>query len=207
MNNNTSYILGKIYGKPEYAQALLGGTVYINPLASFGAGNLSNSQKEMTNKYRGDLNEGLLNNTDVDNLSVYNNSVHFFQDIGGIPRGVSSVGEIDTRFLGENIFCLTALFYDDDRKQLIPPDQQLMKFDDYNSGLAIIIFDVHQFIERILKTLSEAIGSPYWLAYGLVDYDFDLFLTVRLMNSQRRNPSNIRRSSELQSISPRKSSE
>ncbi len=173
MDNNTPFILGKIYGKPEYAEALLRGSVYINPLASFGAGNLVVPQKEMTNKYRGDLNEGLLSNTDVNNLSVYNQSVQFFQDIGGIPRGTSSVGEIDTRFLGENIFCLTALFYDDVRKQLIPPDQHLMQFDDNGSGLAIIIFDVHQFIKRILKTLSEAVGSPYWFAYGLVDYDFD----------------------------------
>lgn len=173
MNLDKPFILGKIFSDVEYAMNLLNGTVYINPLASFGAGNLNSEKKDMLNKYRGDLNEGLANNTNVSNLDSNNRAITFFQDIGGIPSNVKAVGEIDTRFLNENVYCLTALFYDSIKGELLKPDEKLTQFTDNKQGSAIIIYDVPKFLTRINQTLSDSFGSPYWMAYGLVDYDFN----------------------------------
>ncbi len=51
-----NYILAKVFNNEKYA------TVYINPLTSFGIGNLYDPHEDMTNKYRGDMNEGLKSN-------------------------------------------------------------------------------------------------------------------------------------------------
>lgn len=173
MNHDKPFILGKIYSSAKYTMDLLDGTIYINPLASFGMGNLWSGKKEMLNKYRGDLNEGLLTNIDVNNPNSENDIIHFFQDIGGIPREAYAIGEIDSRFLSENIYCLSALFYDVEKGELLNPDKKLLQFADEKQGLAIVIYDVKQFLHRIMQALSNSLGSLYWAAYGLVDYDFD----------------------------------
>lgn len=173
MNYDKPFVLGKIYSNEKYTTDLLNGIIYINPLASFGVGNLWSEKKEMLNKYRGDLNEGLLTNTDVNNPNSENNVIHFFQDIGGIPREAYAIGEIDSRFLSENIYCLSALFYDFEKRELLNPDKQLLQFADEKQGLAIVIYDVKQFLYRIMQALSNSLGSLYWAAYGLVDYDLD----------------------------------
>lgn len=172
MNYNKSFILGKIYSNEEYAMDLLNGTIYINPLALFGVGKLE-TKKEMPNKYRDDLNEGLSINIDVNNTKLGNRVITFFQDIGGIPRNANAVGEIDSRFLYENVYCLSALFYDFEKRELLKLNEKLFQFTDKKKGLAIVIYDVKQFLNRIMQTLSESLGSLYWAAYGLVDYDFE----------------------------------
>lgn len=173
MVNGKPFILGKIFNERQYAINLLNGQVYINPLASFGAGNLSNENKEMTNTYRGDLNEGLSANSSTKDLYYNNRVINFFQDIGGIPLEAGSLGEIDTRFLSENVYCLSAIFFDSERKRLQHLNDKMFQFDDDNQGLAIVIYDVKEFLKRIIKALSDSMGSPYWISYGLVDYDFD----------------------------------
>lgn len=173
MNYNRPFILGKIYSNAEHTMALLDGTIYINPLASCGAGSLWSEKKKMHNKYRDDLNEGLLTNIDINDPTSINQVIAFFQDIGGIPRDVNSVGEIDTRFLSENVYCLSAIFYEPEKGRLLQLDKRLSQFTDKKQGLAIVIYDVKQFLYRIIQTLSESLGSLYWVAYGLVDYDFD----------------------------------
>lgn len=173
MSYNSSFIVGKIYNNAEYAMGLYNGVVYINPLASFGVGNLWSEEDDMQNKYRGDLNESVSTNIDVNNPDFVNGVVTFFQDIGGIPRDVNAIGEIDSRFLYENIYCLTALHYDSDKKELLKPDEKLVQFEDGKQGMAIVIYDVQEFLHRIMEVLSDTLGSPYWVAYGLVDYDFD----------------------------------
>ncbi|MCD8379688.1 MAG: hypothetical protein LUC95_05115 [Lachnospiraceae bacterium] len=173
MNYDKPFILGKIYSDAKYTMALLNGTIYINPLASFGVGSLFSEKKEMLNKYRGDLNEGLSTNIDVNNPTSINQAITFFQDIGGIPRDANAIGEIDTRFLSENVYCLSALFYDSEKGELLPLNEKLVQFADKKQGLAIVIYDVKQFLYRIIQTLSDSLGSLYWVAYGLVDYDFD----------------------------------
>ena len=173
MNYNRTFIIGKIYSNPQYTLDLLNGTIYINPLASFGVANLSSMKKDIQNKYRGDLNEGLSTNTNMNNLASINRAVSFFQDIGGIPRNVNSIGEIDSRFLSENIYCLSALFFDSEKRELIKLNDKMSQFADNKNGLAIVIYNVEEFLNRIIRTLSNSLGSPYWIAYGLVNYDFD----------------------------------
>lgn len=177
MNYNAPFILGKIYNNEKYAMDLLNGTLYINPLALFGVGNLA-TKKEVPNGYRDDLNEGLLININISNMKLDNRVITFFQDIGGIPQNTSDVGEIDSRFLYENVYCLSALFYDLEKKELLKMNKKLSQFTDKNKGLAIVIYDVKKFLKRIMLTLSESLGSMYWAAYGLVNYDFDKHSTV-----------------------------
>lgn len=173
MISNKPFILGKIFNNRQYAFNLLNGQVYINPLASFGAGNVSSVNVEMANNYRGDLNEGLSTNFSTGDLYHNNRVINFFQDIGGIPLEADSLGEIDTLFLSENVYCLSAIFFDSERKRLQHLNDKLFQFDDNNQGLAIVIYNVKEFLERVIKSLSDSMGSPYWISYGLVDYDFD----------------------------------
>lgn len=171
-NVGKPFILGKIYNNPDYAKALLDGKVFINPLSTFGVGNLFDNKEEMKNKARGDLNEGLSSNAST-KKPVNCSPVQFFQDIGGIPREADSIGEIDTRFLIENITCFTALFYDESSSELQKLNNKLANFTDGKKGSAIVIYDVKEFLRRVMNVLSDSLGSPYWVAYGLVDYSFN----------------------------------
>lgn len=165
------FILGKIYSNKSYAKDLYDGLIYINPLAQFGAGKLTD-QEVTPNKYRDDLNEGLSLNIDSSNPKLDSNAITFFQDIGGIPRDVDAIGEIDTRFLHENVYCLSSIFYDCEKNQFLKLSEKMFQFTDKQKGLAVVIYDVKEFLNRIMRTISDSLGSPYWIAYGLVDYDF-----------------------------------
>lgn len=173
MKRNAPFIIGKIYSNSKYTMDLLDGTIYLNQLACFGVGNLWSKEKENLNKYRGDLNEGLSTNVNVQDPSLNNRAIHFFHDIGGVPREANAIGEIDSRYLSENIYCLSALFYDSEKGELLKLNKKMHQFTDNTQGLAIVIYDVEKFLYRIIQTLSKAIGSPYWMAYDLVDYDFN----------------------------------
>ena len=175
MGSNTPFILSKIFNKEQYATQLLDGVIYINPVATFGAGPLLEKKRKKFDKYRDDLNEGLTSNIGTDTDDVFSNvqAISFFQDIGGIPRDVRSVGEIDSRFLKENIYCLSALFFDSLTGQLCEPNEEMIQFTDNSIGKAVVIYDVKQFLTRLFKALADTMGSPFWAAYGLVDYDYD----------------------------------
>lgn len=74
-------LLAKIFNYRSYAYDFLRGKLYINPLVSFGIGNLITPRKDMSNKHRGDLNEGL--NTVLPNI----HSKHgFFKEVQGMPK-------------------------------------------------------------------------------------------------------------------------
>lgn len=168
------YILGKIFRKEEYGKSFLNGQIHINPLATFGTGKLLSGDNTL-NKYRDDLNEGLRVNLHSSDLMPYEQVVTFFSDIGGIPTDVNTIGEIDSRFLSENISCFTALFYNISTGGFIKPSAELQQFQDAkngDNGIAIVIHDVPEFLKRIYKTLAISLGSQYWAAYGLVDYSF-----------------------------------
>lgn len=174
MNRNKPFVIGKIYSNEQYTMDLLDGKLFINPLAVFGIGKLSSTKKIQVNSSRDDLNEGLITNTSLNNQISNNRIISFFQDVGGIPREANSVGEIDSHFINENILCFSALFYDDDCEKLTGLNHSISGFSDQKPGLAIVIYNVQEFIRRIIHVLSESLGSPYWIAYGLVDYDFSV---------------------------------
>lgn len=181
MDKNMPFIIGKIFNNAEYADGLLSGKIFINPLAVFGAGELwkqnidgNNIKPKVFNRYRDDLNEGLIRNIDSNNPIDTNQLITFFNDIGGIPREVNSIGEIDSRFLTENVNCFSALFYDSEEGELCRLDDKMFQFTDKNNGKAIVIFDVKSFLKRIISTLTRTVGSPFWISYGLVDYDYEI---------------------------------
>lgn len=179
--DNVPFIIGKIFNNSEYAENLLDGKIFINPLAVFGAGELwkpningNKMKSKKFNKYRDDLNEGLIRNINSDNPREFDQLITFYNDIGGIPREVNSVGEIDSRFLTENVNCFSALFYDTKKGELCNLDGKMFQFTDREKGKAIVIFDVKSFLKRIISTLSHTIGSYFWMSYGLVDYDYGI---------------------------------
>lgn len=181
MDNNIPFIIGKIFNNSKYAEDLLDGKIFINPLAVFGAGELWKPNKDWNkmkhkkfNKYRDDLNEGLIQNIGSDNPREVGQLITFYNDIGGIPREVNSVGGIDSRFLTENVNCFSALFYDTKKGDLCNLDSRMFQFTDRKNGKAIVIFDVKSFLKRIISTLSCTIGSYFWMSYGLVDYDYEI---------------------------------
>ena len=182
MYNNIPFIIGKIFNYSEYADNLLDGKMFINPLAVFGAGELwkpnrdgNKIKSKKFNKYRDDLNEGLIQNINSNNPREIDQLITFYNDIGGIPREANSVGEIDSRFLTENVNCFSALFYDTKKGELCNNlDDKMFQFADKENGKAIVIFDVKSFLKRINCTLSRAIGSYFWMSYGLVDYDYEI---------------------------------
>lgn len=83
-NRSTPFILGKIFNNEKYAENLLNGNLFINPLAVFGAGRLWNpddGEKESTmkffNKYRDDLNEGLAKNVNTKRVKTIDQLITF----------------------------------------------------------------------------------------------------------------------------------
>lgn len=175
------YILGKVYNNSAYAESLLDGKLYINPLSNFGAGDLwkakdytDNNNARKYNKYRDDLNEGLVENINANRCNEASQLITFFADIGGIPRNANSVGAIDSRLLTENISCYSALLFNPENGELCSIDNRMVEFSDQEEGRAIIIFDVQSFIQRIITALTRTVGSLFSVCYGLVDYDYGI---------------------------------
>ena len=167
---NMNYILAKVFNNATYAETFLTGKLYINTLTSFGIGNLYNPHEDMTNKYRGDVNEGLKSNIPSDDIISTDSAYNFFKGIGAIPYEGIAVGELDSRLLNEHIMSLLALYYDSENKTFIAPDKQMLSFDEKQAGATIIIYNVQEFLRRLSLTLVDTLGSPFWFAYGLVDY-------------------------------------
>lgn len=76
------------------------------------------------------MNEGLIRNIDSNNPRDFDQLITFYNDIGGIPREVNSVCEIDSRFLTENVNCFSALFYDPKKGELCNLNSKMFQFTD-----------------------------------------------------------------------------
>ncbi len=168
------YILAKVFNNATYAAGFLAGKLYINPLTSFGIGNLYDPHEDMTNKYRGDMNEGLKSNIPSEDITSTDSAYNFYKDIDAIPYEGIAIGELDSRFLDEHVLSLLALYYDSENETLIAPDKQMLSFDEKQAGATIIIYNVQEFLRRLTITLTDTLGSPFWFAYGLVDYRLSL---------------------------------
>lgn len=174
MKNFMSLILAKVFNNSSYADGFLRGKIYINQLTSYGIGNLYNPREDMNNKYRGDLNEGLKSNIPADKLNQSDSLNRFFDDIGGLPHGSASVGELDSRFLSKHVLSLLAIYYDTNNNSFILPDKRMISFDESHDGGTVVIYNVNEFLCRLVTASISTLGSPFWLAYGLVDYGFSL---------------------------------
>lgn len=158
-------LLAKVFNNRSYAEGFLEGKLYINPLASFGIGNLINPRKDMDNDYRGDLNEG------TKTVHPGNCGGHgFFDSINGLPEKIEVVGDIDSQFLFEHVMSLFAIRYDEQREAYIKPDKRMKDFDDGNEGATVIISNPREFLVRLFATLSHNMASLFWAGYGVVRY-------------------------------------
>ena len=168
-----NYILAKIFNNAEYAKGFLSGKIYMNLLSTFGIGNLLVPKEDMNNKYRGDLNEGLARQIPVHNGNL-RNTLPFFHGQECLPDDITTVGELDSRFLNENALSLFALYFDSERNSFVRPDPRMMDFcmnkDTGEVGPTVVITNPQEFLTRIVNTISRNMGSPFWLAYGLVSY-------------------------------------
>lgn len=104
------YILAKVFNNDSYAASFLAGKLYINPLASFGIGNLYNPREDMSNKYRGDMNEGLRFIAPLNAIMSSDPAYAFYKNMGVVPRKDITIGELDSRFLNEHIMSFYYIF-------------------------------------------------------------------------------------------------
>lgn len=169
-----NYILAKVFNNATYATTFLVGKLYINPLAFFGIGDCYDPHEDVTNKYRGDMDEGLKSYIPSELIAPSDSAYNFFKDIGAVPHKDVAVGELDTRFLNKNIMSLFALYYDSENEAFMAPSKQMLNFDEKQVGTTIIIHDVQEFLRRISFALTNTLGSPFWFAYGLIDYCLSL---------------------------------
>lgn len=158
-------LLAKILNYRSYADDFLRGKLYINPLVSFGIGNLITPRKDMSNKHRGDLNEGL--NTVLPNI----HSKHgFFKEVQGMPDDIDTIGELDSRFLFQHTMSLFAIHFDMQSGTYRPPDRRMLDFDEKGLGATVVITKPAEFLVRVFSVLCRNMGSPFWAGYGLVRY-------------------------------------
>ena len=168
-----NYLLAKVFNNAEYAKGFLSGKIYMNLLSTFGIGNLLVPKEDIKNKYRGDLNEGLARQILVMN-GDYRNTTPFFRGQDDLPDDITSVGELDSKFLDENALSLFSLYFDSERETFAQPDPRMIDFginkETKEVGPTVIITQPREFLSRIVSTISRNMESPFWLAYGLVDY-------------------------------------
>lgn len=174
MEEHMDFILAKVFPKVEYATGFLDGIIHINQLTTFGIDNLYTKREDMNNKYRGDLNEGLVSNVPLDDIASSNSLYNFIKNISEIPYDSTVVGELDSRLLSKHVLCLLALYYDANNNAFVSPDKQMLNFDNAQAGATVIIYDVNEFLYRLVSTLCAILGSDFWIAYGLVDYCLSL---------------------------------
>ncbi len=171
MKKNNNYILSKIYKNIDFATTFLNGKLNINNLSSFGIGNLFESREEMDNLYRGDMKEGLKSIIPEKEIEHCDSIYDFYNAIrDDISYEDIVFGELDSRFLNEFAMSFFALYYDSDNDSFIAPDKKMLDFDSKQKGATIIIYDVQEFLRRLIFTLTDTLGSPFWFAYGLVNY-------------------------------------
>lgn len=167
------YILAKVFNNSSYAEGFLNGKIYMNPLTSFGIANLFNPKEDMSNKYRGDLNEGLRSNIPVNHGNLHN-TIPFFSELDGLPSDITLVGELDSQFLDEHALSLFALYFDTEQNTFIKPDPRMMDFsrnkDTNGIGPTVVITKPQEFLKRVVATVSQNMGTPFWMGYGLVNY-------------------------------------
>lgn len=159
------YLLAKIFNIRSYAEGFLQGKLYINPLVSYGIGNLIIPREDMSNTHRGDLNEGLKT------VLPSSHSKHcLFNEGKDMPDDIDTIGELDSRFLFEHTMSLFAIHYDKQSGTYIQPDRRMMDFDEKGLGAAVVITKPAEFLFRLFSVLCHNMGSPFWAGYGLVRY-------------------------------------
>lgn len=171
---NMSYLLSKVFGVSQYADDFLDGKIYINALTSFGIGNLAKPFTSMSNRYRGDLNEGrssAINSEEVQqnvrlrNFLIESGILNNQDELDG-----KVVGEFDSLFLTRYVLSLLMIDYDATCEVFLLPDEQMRQFDDEGKGKAIIIHKPNVFLRRLTDAIASAAGSQYWVGYGPVKY-------------------------------------
>jgi len=168
IQNEFPYFLVKVTDR-RWADVFLDGNVFMRRLSEFSIDHLIKHDPSLENDYRGDLFEGLVSTSGLEGSSGFHRSMREMMINRGVPEEAISFGEIDSRFLEENVFSLYSLYFDKTNQIFQKPSIELEKFGD----TAVIIFDVYEFLIRIVKSLSKSLGSQYWFAYKQVIYGID----------------------------------
>ena len=163
----------------QWANKLIGGSVYMRSLYDFGIWNLDakmkDQAKEMDNSFRGDASEGLVINVNPQTGDTFFNSFPSY-----MKPYISNMMYIDEgRFKYFKIYSMYCLTCNKSTKQFEYPDKRLIDFGD----TAVIIYNPDEFLRRILKELNNKFGNDINFKINVVSYydiykdfgDFDIF--------------------------------
>ena len=167
-NNKTpksNYYLVKITGR-QWADKFLEGEMFLRNLAEFGIDHLIKDDSQFKNDFQGDVFEGL-SALGTDPTSSFTAS---FREVLSQTETVSPedirYGNIDSRYLDENILSLYSLYFDETMSQFQYPDKRICEFGD----TVVVIHDTFGFLRRLSNTLIESLQSPFWFDYEQVQY-------------------------------------
>jgi hypothetical protein len=149
--------------KREFADKLLDGEVFMNPLSAFG--DLLRRSEDSSNEFRGDVLEGV-----SQSFSSRDESSFFRDTLDEEQPQPAGMGQIAEYFLQERIFSLYCLEYSEDLSKFIAPDRRLLDFGD----TAVIIFDPLVFLRRITDFMLQKYKDSFWVGAKRVQYLIDL---------------------------------
>jgi len=171
-----NYYLAKIIGK-KWAEKFLGGQLYMRNLAEFGIDHLIKPDSQFKNDSQGDIFEGL-SGLGITPSSEFFTGYHKALSEKEISPDDIRYGNIDSRYLSENILSLYSLRWDISQSQFQQPSERLLEFGKSGKEVpspeeelyVVVIHDTFQFLRRLSHTLIESLESPFWLGYGEIDY-------------------------------------
>lgn len=142
--------------KKEYANDILKGNLYMNPLSFF---------RKCENDYMDDMTEGICG--DIPKNQVRQHGYDFSNDF--LENIVTdNILMISDRFSSCNLFCMYSLFRDDVNKNIAEFNEDLLQFAD----TAVWIKDVEVFKERVKESIYAQCqsGKVEYGSYGRVRY-------------------------------------
>lgn len=142
--------------KKEYANDILKGNLYMNPLSFF---------RKCENDYMDDLAEGVCGDIPKNQMRQYG---YYLPDNFVKNIATDNILMVSDYFSSCNLFCMYSLFHDDERKKIVEFDKKLLQFE----GTAVWIKNTDMFKERVKESIYAKCqsGEIEYGSYGRVRY-------------------------------------
>lgn len=155
--------------KKEYADEILKGNLYMNPLSFF---------RKYENDYMDDMAEGVCGDVPKNQMRQYG---YYLTDeiIDNITT--DNVMMISDHFSACNLYCMYSLYHDDEEQKISEFNEDLLQFSD----TAVWIKDVNEFKNRVKNAIEiECVkGKAEYGSYGRVKY-YDMSEVTNKMDSR-----------------------
>lgn len=153
---------------PAFAQSLLEGNLYMNPLSYFRT--LEDGAQKEGNKAQKDPMEGVCGTIPKNRLRQF--GFHFSEDLLDVMG--DHVTLLSDNYGYNNLFCLYRLQIDEDAKTIQRPSRQLVDFNDKDKAQKVVIWfrDSEEFLRRLETAIQAALTEQAleYAIYGGVTY-------------------------------------